>query len=254
MIFAKALHSGKKGKRLVWLHGWGNDHRFMLPLAEFFRGDFENYVLDLPGAGSSDVPDAEWGIREYAKAVHEWLGTLGERKPTYFVGHSFGGKLSVVMASEYPEDVAGVVLVAAAGLRVRRCAALKMKIFVIKHLAIVARAVERVFGVNLRERFGGLVGSQDYRNANGVMRRILIKSVNELIYEQARKVKVPALIVYGSADVVTPPYMGKEFSQLIEGSKFVELPGFNHYNILTDARFQVQSLMEGWLTEGCGKD
>ena len=248
MIFAKALHSEPKGKRLVWLHGWGNDHRFMLPLAEYFRsGDFENYVLDLPGAGSSDLPDSEWGIREYAKAVHEWLKTLGENKPTYFIGHSFGGKLSVVLAAEYPENVAGIVLVAAAGLKVRRSVLLKTKIFVIKHLAIVARVVERLFRVNLRERFGGMIGSQDYRNASGVMRRILIKSVNELIYEYARKVKVQTLIIYGDSDVVTPPYMGEEFSELIKNSMFVLLPGFNHYNILTDARFQVQNLIGDFL-------
>ena len=247
MIFAKALHTEPKTKRLVWLHGWGNDHRFMLPLAEYFSDDFENYVLDLPGAGNSTTPDSEWGIREYAKAVHEWLKTL-EDKPTYFIGHSFGGKLSVVLAGEYPENVAGIVLIAGVGLKVRRSLLLRTKIFIIKHLAIVARLVERIFHVNLRERFGGIVGSRDYKNSNGVMRRILIKSVNELVYEYARKVKVPALILYGSQDTVTPPYMGEEFSMLIKNSKFVLLPGFNHYNILTDARFQVQSLIGEFLS------
>ena len=130
----------------------------------------------------------------------------------------------------------------------RRSLLLQIKIFIIKHLAIVARIIERVFKVNLRERFGGIVGSQDYRNANGVMRRILIKAVGELVYEYAKKVKVPALIVYGSNDTVTPPYMGEEFSTLIKDSKFVVLPGFNHYNILTDARFQVQNLIAEWLS------
>jgi hypothetical protein len=67
-------------------------------------------------------------------------------------------------------------------MKVRRKISLKIKIFIIKHLAIVARLLEKILGVNLRERFGGKLGSQDYKNASGIMRRILIKAVHETVY------------------------------------------------------------------------
>jgi pimeloyl-ACP methyl ester carboxylesterase len=246
MIFTKALHTEPKAKRFVWLHGWGNNHRFMLPLAEYFSSEFENYVLDLPGTGESTTPDSIWGVQEYAEAIHDWLATL-EKKPTYFIGHSFGGKLSVVLASQYPENVAGIVLLAAAGMRVKRKLSLKIKIFVIKHLTPVAKLFEKITGINLRERFGGMLGSSDYKNANGIMRRILIKAVNETIYEYTGEVSCPALLIYGSLDAVTPPYMGAEYANLLKDSKFVLLEGFNHHDILTSARFQVQNLISDFV-------
>jgi pimeloyl-ACP methyl ester carboxylesterase len=246
MIFSKALHTEPKTKRLVWLHGWGNNHRWLMPLAEYFSSDFETYLLDLPGFGESTLPDSIWGLQEYAQALHEWLATL-EEKPTYLIGHSFGGKLSVVLASEYPKNIVGIVLLAAAGMKVKRSLLLKIKIFIIKHLTPLVKLFEKISGINLRERFGGLVGSSDYNNASGIMRRILIKSANETIYEYTDKVSCPALIIYGNLDTVTPSYMGSEYAKLIKETKLVLLDDINHNTILTSARFQVQNLINDFI-------
>ncbi|MDR2337587.1 MAG: alpha/beta hydrolase [Deltaproteobacteria bacterium] len=246
MIFSKALHTEPKTKRLVWLHGWGNNHRWLMPLADYFCSEFENYVLDLPGFGESTTPDSIWGVQEYAQAIHDWLATL-EEKPTYFIGHSFGGKLSVVLANEYPKNVAGIVLLAAAGMKVKRNFFLKIKIFIIKHLTPIAKLFEKITGLNLRERFGGLVGSSDYNNTSGIMRRILIKAANETIYEYTNKVSCPALIIYGNLDTVTPPYMGSEYAELIKKAKLVLLDDIDHNTILTSARFQVQNLINDFI-------
>jgi len=41
------------------------------------------------------------------------------------------------------------------------------------------------------------IGSSDYRNASGIMRKILVKTVNDDIKQLLPKIKVPTLLLWG---------------------------------------------------------
>lgn len=66
---------------------------------------------DRPGTGTSDPAASVSTFRTEATDLHDLLHTIGEPGPYVVVGHSFGGAEAVTFASQYPNDLAGLVLV-----------------------------------------------------------------------------------------------------------------------------------------------
>lgn len=113
------LDAGPASDRpIVFIHGLGGSlsswQLIMGPLAEHHRMT----ALDLPGHGGSSKtpPDAtDYSIAGLSSAVAGVL-SAGKRKPSIIVGHSLGGAVALKLAIEYPELVAGLVLIDSAAL------------------------------------------------------------------------------------------------------------------------------------------
>jgi pimeloyl-ACP methyl ester carboxylesterase len=59
----------------------------------------------------SDSVDQPSTLQDGAKDLHALLKASGERGPYVVVGHSMGGAMARLYASEHPEDVSGLLLV-----------------------------------------------------------------------------------------------------------------------------------------------
>jgi pimeloyl-ACP methyl ester carboxylesterase len=70
---------------------------------------------DRAGSGWSDLGPRPRTMHQIVFELHKLLEKAGERPPYLLVGHSYGGWLVRLYQSLYPADVAGVVLVEAAG-------------------------------------------------------------------------------------------------------------------------------------------
>jgi pimeloyl-ACP methyl ester carboxylesterase len=68
-------------------------------------------AYDRAGMGWSDPSDQPSTSRQIVEELHTLLGNAGVRGPYVLVGHSFGGTNMQVYASQYPDEVAGMVLV-----------------------------------------------------------------------------------------------------------------------------------------------
>ncbi len=68
-------------------------------------------TYDRAGMGWSEASPEPRTAREYAKELHTLLIKANETGPYVFVGHSMGGFTVIVYAHDYPEEVAGVVLI-----------------------------------------------------------------------------------------------------------------------------------------------
>jgi pimeloyl-ACP methyl ester carboxylesterase len=66
---------------------------------------------DRPGTGASDPAVATQTFATQARDLHELLTAAGEPGPYVVVGHSMGGGEAVLFASEYDDEVSGLVLV-----------------------------------------------------------------------------------------------------------------------------------------------
>jgi pimeloyl-ACP methyl ester carboxylesterase len=113
-----ASGSGRARHRIVLLHGNpANMHDFG-PLAACLRSEFEVLALDLPGFGRSQaVPRATRGsiLHSYARHVRAALVSVGWTHGYHVVGHSHGAAVAQTLALLYPEEVSGLVLLAAVG-------------------------------------------------------------------------------------------------------------------------------------------
>src|ERR687898_437066 len=68
-------------------------------------------TYDRAGMGWSDPGPQPRTSQQIAGELHTLLGNAGVRGPYVLVGHSFGGTNMQVYASQYPDEVAGMVLV-----------------------------------------------------------------------------------------------------------------------------------------------
>ena len=85
---------------LVYLHGWGQNIKMMMPIAKPFIKKYSVLIVDLPGFGESDEPKETWSIYDYADCMNEMFEELNIKNPI-LIGHSFGGKVSLAYATKY---------------------------------------------------------------------------------------------------------------------------------------------------------
>jgi pimeloyl-ACP methyl ester carboxylesterase len=217
---------------LIWAHGWGQTHEALLPLAQAMRHTARSILIDFPGFGASPMPPAPWSTADYADAMAEWLLGLPPA-PRIWIAHSFGCRVGLQLAARHPEKLAGLFLIAAAGLPPQRTPWARARVMARRWAFRLARQFTREGPA--RDRLRSAFGSADYRAA-GPMRAILVKAVGEDLTAIARAVRVPVVLVYGDEDRETPPEMGKRLNSLIPQSRLYVLRGFDHWSLLSDGR------------------
>ena len=211
---------GSGEKNIVLLHGWGQNIEMMKPVGDRLNGN-RIVIVDLPGYGLSTEPDYVWTVYDYVECIKELLDSLKIEKPI-LIGHSFGGKISLVYASKY--DVEKLILFGSPYKKGIEKLSLKIRIL---------KKVKKVPLLNKLEGFAKKhMGSTDYRNASEMMRKILVNTVNLDITEDVKKIKCPTLIVWGTLDKAVPVEDAYELEKLIPDAGVVIYEGCTHYAYL----------------------
>ncbi|MCB1650802.1 MAG: alpha/beta hydrolase [Alphaproteobacteria bacterium] len=238
--------SGEGPRAIFWGHGWGQDHRAFEPLAESLSRLGRHVVLDFPGFGTSPEPQAIWGTEDYADAMADFIrAQTGEGEKIIWCGHSFGGRVGVQLAARHPDLVAGLFLVAAAGLPRKR--PLWQKLYFKGRVALF-KTLKKLIPLGLSEEWlKTKFGSADYKNVSGTMRGIFVRTVNEDLSTVAQSVSCPVLLMYGTQDSETPPEIGRRYAQLIPRAEMIELEGLDHYTVLGAGRHQLASALQRFI-------
>jgi pimeloyl-ACP methyl ester carboxylesterase len=113
--FALAWTELGEGPPLLLVHGLGDSHRTWRRVASRLAKHFRVLLVDLPGHGLSDRPDAPYTLDWCAQILHEWLDAIGVETLSV-AGHSYGGGVAQWMVLERPARVARLALVAPGGL------------------------------------------------------------------------------------------------------------------------------------------
>jgi UDP-N-acetylmuramoyl-tripeptide--D-alanyl-D-alanine ligase len=219
---------------VVVLHGWGASKEVVASIQTCLRLTHRTIAPDLPGFGASDLPPAAWGSEAYAALLRAFLKQLGIARAS-FIGHSFGGKLSIVLAATSPDLVDQVVLVNSAGIRPKRGIGYYARVYGFKagRRLLDLPPLSGPFGAPIRRSFQARFGSADYRNA-GAMRGTLVRVVNEDLRSLLPRISAPTLIVWGERDDATPISDGRLMEQLIPDAGLVVFPGAGHYAYADD--------------------
>lgn len=216
------------GKSVILLHGWGGQAASFKPLFDYLAQSFKVYAPDLPGFGQSSLPPVPWGVNEYTHFINGFFKKL-EIARSYVIAHSFGGRVGLMLAANFPERVEKLVLIDSAGIRPKRTIKYYLRIGLAKMVKRVF--FTRFFGEKVKDALFTLMGSEDYRKA-GKMRGTLVKVVNEDLKYLLPKVKAPTLIVWGEKDKVVPVWHAKIMEREIEGAILVILKDAGHFSYL----------------------
>ena len=220
-LFAERVGSGPV--EVVGLHGWA---RTRADLIRALPG-VSLLAFDLPGFGASPEPPAAWSTADYAELLAEALGELD--RPPVLAGHSFGGRVAVRLAAARPEAVRGLVL---AGVPFYRpdapgttpALAFRAARWAHRHGLLSERRMEE-----LRQRYG----SEDYRQARGIMREVLVRAVNESYADDIARITCPVELVWGANDTAAPLEYARRASEVLPHSHLEVIEGGGHMSPVT---------------------
>lgn len=206
---------------LIFLHGWGQNIQMMQPVANPFYKKFNILIVDLPGFGLSSEPTYPWKVSDYVECIHELVKNL-KIKNIVLIGHSFGGKISLLYASRY--EVKKLILFASPFKKEQEKLSLKAK---------TLKQLKKIPGLNKLENFAKKhIGSIDYKNASAMMRKILVNTVNLDITEDVKKIKCPTIIIWGTDDEAVDIERAYELEKLISDSGLIVYENRTHYAYL----------------------
>jgi pimeloyl-ACP methyl ester carboxylesterase len=222
-----------EGKPVLMLHGWGANSELIRPLAERLAPlGYRCYVPDLPGFGQTPPPSIAWSVHDYVKWVITYLDHHQLDKG-YLFGHSFGGRLSLILGAEHSERFIKMALADSAGVRPKpsQSGQLRLKTYRLILNALQAIGLKRQAD-SLRDWYSNRYGSADYKAVSGVMRETFVKVVNEDLLPYAARVKAPTLLFWGDQDMDTPLWQGQLLEKTIPDAGLVIWEGAGHYSYL----------------------
>lgn len=240
------LHYRKSGngRPLILMHGWGCNMDTVASIERVAAETHTVYNIDFPGFGASEEPADVWGVEQYTALIEEFARKTGIDRPV-LVGHSFGGRVGILMASRTPVDK--LILVDAAGVKPRRSMSYYFKVYSFKAMKSLCRlALPRRKADAVIEKWRSRKSSADYASASPRMRAILSKVVNEDLCHVMPQIMAPTLLVWGENDTATPVSDARRMERLIPGAGLVSFAGCGHYSFL-DNPIQFAAVLRSFL-------
>lgn len=227
---------GETGAPLVLLHGWGGNVRSMAPLTRDFEASRKVLAVDFPGHGRSPAPPVPWEVTDYMELLRALMEKIGFQGAD-LVAHSFGGRVSILLASGYPALVNRLLLTGCAGIPPQKTGGMSARTRAYKALRGMAdNALTRgLFGAKVDNWREGLVqkfGSADYKALSPSMRATFNRILKQDLTPQLKEIKAPTLLVWGENDTATPIWMGELMAREIHDAALIRFEGASHFAYL----------------------
>ncbi|MCM1043129.1 MAG: alpha/beta hydrolase [Corallococcus sp.] len=199
---------------LLFLHGWGCDKSVFDAIIP--RLGQTAVAIDLWGFGKSQSPSDEgFTVDDYCRCLKEFCDEQNLKRFSV-VAHSFGARVAVAFAAQYPEYVQSMVLTGAAGLR---RASLKRSLAVARYK--ITKLLSKCGLCKVKSS-----ASADYSALTSVaMKRTFVKVITDDLSRYAKRVKCPVLLVWGKDDNETPLWMAQKYNRLLKNSALIFLEG-----------------------------
>jgi pimeloyl-ACP methyl ester carboxylesterase len=257
------LHGHRVGYRsagdgdqvIVLLHGITSNSEAWRKVMPRVAERYTVVAPDLIGHGRSAKPRGDYSLGAYAAGVRDLLAVLGFERGTV-VGHSFGGGIAMQFSYLFPEYTERMALIASGGLGrevhpLLRAAVLPGSEWVLPLIArewpvraggAVAAAAGRLgieAGPDLAEFARGYASLTEEGASDA-----FIHTMRSVIDHEGQRVsaldrlyladQMPTLIIWGSDDPVIPVAHGRRAHEIVDHSRFVEIPGAGHWPMLDD--------------------
>ncbi|MDH3712447.1 MAG: alpha/beta hydrolase [Gammaproteobacteria bacterium] len=219
---------------VLFVHGAAMDHTvWVLPKRYFVRKGYNVLAVDLPGHGRSQG-DAFDTIEANADWLADVLDAAGIER-TAVVGHSMGSLIALDFAARHGERVRSAVLI---GSAVPMAVADKLMNAAAGHKHAAFEMVN-TWGHSKRAQVGGNPNPGIWMTGSGI--RLLEASRPGTLHadlqachhytagvERAANIACPVLLILGSEDVMTPPFVAHDIAAAAPNSRTLLLRGSGH--------------------------
>lgn len=187
-------------KNIMLVHGWGANAAKLEPLADALRAlGWRAYSLPLPGFDLAP-PSEAWDLHAYVRYVLQQAAQEFADQRFFYFGHSFGGRLGIVIGATQATQLNGLVLCAAAGISQGN--PIKRAVFWV--LAKTGKLLPKTLQGAFRKLLYRAAREHDYEKAQGVMREVMRKVVGEDLKPFVPQIRAPLLLLWGRLDRATP--------------------------------------------------
>ena len=210
-IKSSIIINNNKKLTIIFLHGWGCNKNYFLSIAK--KIDFANVAIpDLPGFGNNDALSFPFTLKDYVNSILLFI-EKNKINPNIIVGHSFGGKLSVLLSRKLKINY--LILLSPSILHKKRHIDYYIKVFAYKLLKKL-----KIFGEITKK-----MGSTDYKILNNVMKKTMSNVINEKNINEYKKINTPILLIFGESDKITPKELGKKLKKMNKNAALITLEG-----------------------------
>lgn len=232
------LHVQQRGvgvPALVFLHYWGGSSRTWRHVVEALQNDFRTIAIDQRGWGQSDKADNGYALADLAADVQGVIAALGLQR-YILVGHSMGGKVAQLIATQRPDGLKGLILVAPSPPSPLGLPAEMRRAMVSAYAtrASIIMTVEQVLAPDgLSASDLEMVIEDSARGAPAALAAWPLATSQEDITSLASRIDVPAIVISGENDRVDPPdVLRRELLPRITQAQLHLLPGVGHLSPL----------------------
>ncbi|MBL0088056.1 MAG: alpha/beta fold hydrolase [Ideonella sp.] len=226
-------------KPLVLLHGGsGSWNHWVRNIGTLVVAGREVWVPDLPGFGDSDRPATGEDADALPEPIEQGLQVLLGDAACDLVGFSFGGMVAGFMAERWPQRVARLVLVGAAGLGIEPAGPIVLKPWMLmRDESRLVQAHRHNLAALMLWRPGSVDDLAVALHAANLSRDRLTRrriSRTDVLRRSLRHLSCPVCGIYGAQDVL----FRTQHVALAEA--LADAPGFRGLQLVADAGHWVQ--------------
>lgn len=238
-----------EGFPVLILHGWGGCIDSMLPITNNLKDKYKTITVDFTGHGSSDFPITPMGVEDYSDIIYKLLNILNI-KELIIIGHSFGGRVGIVLSSKYQNMIKKMILIDSGGIKPKATIKQKIQVITYKFIKNILKVIlfNSKFYQNIMINLRRKSGSEDYRNLPEVMKTTFVKIVTQDLTDMLGLINCQVLIIWGEKDTDTPIYMGRIMEEKIKNSGLVVLEDAGHFSYI-DQSYKCNIIINKFLEE-----
>ena len=222
---------GNSKDNILILPGWGDTRSTFNNLISILKNNFTVYILDYPGFGNSSFPARDLYIYDYSNLIKEFIKQNKINDPI-IISHSFGGRISIILAGLEKIPIKKMILIDAAGIKRKKKFKLRIKQFIYKSLKKIGLLLPKKLRKKYVDKLISIFGSSDYKNLDPNIRKTFIKVINEDLTKYLKSINTSTLLIWGENDLDTPLDDGKLMNVLIEDSGLIIIPNASHFPYL----------------------
>ncbi len=244
----KYIETGGEGTPLMLLHGLFGALSNFEDLVNHFS---HKYNVVIPLLPIYELPLLQVSVSGLVDFVANFVEHKGYDK-VHLLGNSLGGHVGLLYVIAHPERIASVTLTGSSGLYESAFGTAFPKRGDYEYIKTKTAATfydPAVASKELVDEVFGIV------NDRGKAIRVVMtakSAVRHNLADKLHKIKAPTLLIWGMQDIVTPPFVGEKFKELISDSRLFMLDHCGHAPMM-EKPAEFNELLENFLAEVEGK-
>lgn len=235
-------YGNDKKNALVILPGWGETRKTFYYMIQELSKYKTIYIIDYPGFGKTEFPNHDLTIYHYTLLIKDFLEQEELVNPI-LLGHSFGGRIIILLLGYYHYSTEKAILIDSAGICHKKTILQKLKSKCYRLLQKIRKFLSSEKQKRWQEFLIQKFGSEDYKNLSPNMRKTFSQVVNEDLTPYLKEISQEVLLIWGEKDQATPLKDGQKMENDMKNAALITIPNTSHFPYLEEINLVHQILI-----------